>query len=84
MQNKTNRDKKVVSPVLNRVAKWAIFVLDRVGALRPRRHSSSQTSLECRPPTPPPRGLHVFFNPLSPNSDQHQFSPNDIHTMSRD
>ena len=24
-----------------------------------------------------------FLNPLSPNSDQHQFSPNDIHTMSR-
>ena len=25
-----------------------------------------------------------WFNPLSPNSDQHQFSPNNIHTMSRD
>ena len=24
------------------------------------------------------------FNPLSPNSDQHQFSPNIIHTLSRD
>ena len=24
------------------------------------------------------------FNPLSPNSDQHQFSPNNIHTLSRD
>ena len=24
------------------------------------------------------------INPLSPNSDQHQFCPNDIHTMSRD
>ena len=24
------------------------------------------------------------INPLIPNSDQHQFSPNDIHTMSRD
>ena len=24
------------------------------------------------------------FNPLSPNSDERQFSPNDIHTMSRD
>ena len=24
------------------------------------------------------------INPLSPNSDQHQFSPNNIHTMSRD
>ena len=23
------------------------------------------------------------FNPLSPNSDQHQFSPNNIHTLSR-
>ena len=27
----TNRGQKVVSPVLNRVAKWAIFVLNRVG-----------------------------------------------------
>ena len=25
-----------------------------------------------------------FFNPLSPNGDQYQFSPNDIHTLSRD
>ena len=24
------------------------------------------------------------INPLSPDSDQHQFSPNDIRTMSRD
>ena len=24
------------------------------------------------------------INPLSPNSDQHQFSPNMIHTLSRD
>ena len=24
-----------------------------------------------------------FLNPLSLNRDQHQFSPNDIHTMSR-
>ena len=23
-------------------------------------------------------------NPLSPNSDQQQFSPNDVHTLSRD
>ena len=28
--------------------------------------------------------LNELFNPLSPNSDQHQFSPNDIHTLSRD
>ena len=25
-----------------------------------------------------------FFNPLSPNGDQNQFFPNDIHTLSRD
>ena len=37
-----------------------------------------------------PRLGHVPFsllgslNPLSPNSDQHQFPPNNIHTMSRD
>ena len=24
------------------------------------------------------------FNPLSPNGDQHQFSPNNIHTLLRD
>ena len=30
--------------------------------------------------------LYTVFavNPLSPNGDQHQFSPNDIHTLSRD
>ena len=27
---------------------------------------------------------HVMFNPLSPNSDQHQFSPDSIRTLSRD
>ena len=26
----------------------------------------------------------LLFNPLSPNSVKRQFSPNDIHTMSRD
>ena len=26
----------------------------------------------------------VSVNPLSPNSDQDQFSPNNIHTLSRD
>ena len=25
-----------------------------------------------------------LFNPLSPNSDQQQFSPNNIYTLSRD
>ena len=28
--------------------------------------------------------LMASFHPLSPNSDQHQFSPNDIRTLSRD
>ena len=28
--------------------------------------------------------LVEVLNPLSPNSDQQQFSPNNIHTMSRD
>ena len=28
--------------------------------------------------------LSVLINPLSPKGDQHQFSPNNIHTMSRD
>ena len=27
---------------------------------------------------------YVVINPLSPNSDQNQFSPNNIHTLSRD
>ena len=27
--------------------------------------------------------LILFFNPLSANSDQKQFSPNNIHTLSR-
>ena len=51
MEDKTNHEgrQKVVSPVLNRVAKWAIFVLNRVGVWRPPRHNSTQTSLECPP-----------------------------------
>ena len=28
-------------------------------------------------------GIFPIFNPLSPNGDQHQFSPNNIHTLSR-
>ena len=28
--------------------------------------------------------LNFSINPLSPNGDQHQFSPKDIHTLSRD
>ena len=48
VQNKTNERQKVVSPVFNRVAKWAIFVaLGRVW--RTRRHSSIQSYFE-RPP----------------------------------
>ena len=27
---------------------------------------------------------YTFINPLSTNGDQHQFSPHDIHTLSRD
>ena len=29
-------------------------------------------------------GLDKAFNPLSPNSDQDQFSPNNIYTLSTD
>ena len=29
-------------------------------------------------------GSCSFLNPLSPNGDQHQFSPNNIHVLSRD
>ena len=53
MQNKTNQGQKVVSPVLIRVAKWVIFVLNRVGVWGPRRDTSTQTSLECPLPPPP-------------------------------
>ena len=52
MQNKTNEGQKVVSPVFNRVAKWAIFVLNRARVWRPRRHMFTQTFLE------PPLGGH--------------------------
>ena len=31
-----------------------------------------------------PKVPNFLVNPLSPNSDQDQFSPNDIHTLSRD
>ena len=52
MQNKANQDRKVVPPVFNRVAKWGIFVLNRVGVCGPQRHTSTQTSLECPPGGP--------------------------------
>ena len=35
MQNKANQGQKVVSPALNRVAKWEVFVLNRVGVCGP-------------------------------------------------
>ena len=38
---------------LNRVAKWEVFVLNRVGGCWPRQHTSTQTFLECSPPSPP-------------------------------
>ena len=28
--------------------------------------------------------MMIHINPLSPNGDQHQFSPNNLHTLSRD
>ena len=28
--------------------------------------------------------LYGHLNPLSPNSDQHQFSPNNVHMLSRE
>ena len=61
MQNKANQGRKVVSPVtvLNRVAKWEVFVLNRVGGCWPRRHTSTQTYLECSP-TPPPSPPGIF------------------------
>ena len=67
MQNKENQSQKVVSPVLNRAAKWAIFVW--VWVWRPRRHTSPQTSLEWPPPhphPPPPRSTYSHdFLPLT-------------------
>ena len=48
MQNKENQGRKVVSYVLNRVAKWGIFVLNGVGVGRPRRHSSTPTFLSAQ------------------------------------
>ena len=30
------------------------------------------------------RALWIPLNPLSPNSDQHQFSPNNVHMLSRE
>ena len=44
MPNKSNQGQRVASPVLNRVVKWTIFVLNRVGVWRPQQHSSTQTS----------------------------------------
>ena len=53
MQNKQiTQGQKVVSPVLDRVAKLVIFVWNRVGVLWPRGQTFTQTSLECPPPPP--------------------------------
>ena len=63
MQNKVDQGRKVVSPVLNRVAKWEVFVLNRVGVCGHWRHTSKQTSLECLPPSPPlPPPPHTHTN----------------------
>ena len=35
-------------------------------------------------PSTKQKPLFKLFNLLSPNGDQHQFSPNNIHTLSRD
>ena len=40
--------------------------------------SSLQTLSVCK------MNFLSLFNPLSPNSDRQQFSPNDVHTLSRD
>ena len=50
MQNKANQGRKVVSPALERVAKWEVFVLNRVGVCGPRRHTSTQISPEYPSP----------------------------------
>ena len=47
-----HQGQKVVSPVLNRVAKWAIFVLNRVGVWRPRRHTWPLPKLPSSDPSP--------------------------------
>ena len=51
-------------------------------------HSSFHVSLSLLPSSfnclAPFFPLWLGFNPLSPNSVQHQFSPNNIHTQSRD
>ena len=54
MQNKTNWGQKVVSPVLNMIAKWDILILYRGSVRRLRRHTPTQASLQCPVTTPPP------------------------------
>ena len=48
MQNKEIQGRKVVSHVLNREAKWGIFVLNGAGFGRPPRHSSTPTFLSAQ------------------------------------
>ena len=51
------------------------------------RPTSSQGTPLFKGPWPLSQGCPCIpscFDPLSPNSDQQQFSPNDIHTLSRD
>ena len=55
-KTKQIRVAKYMSLVLNNVAKWEGFVLNRVGVCGHRRHTSNQTSLECPAP-----GAHYGF-----------------------
>ena len=49
-------------------------------------HGKGETleNTQCIPCTTWQQRFVYRFNPLSPNGDQHQFSPNNIHTLLRD
>ena len=60
MQNKSNQGQKVVSPVLNRVAKWAIFVFGFGGT---GRHTSLETSEMSLPIFSQPKQFNLVPRP---------------------
>ena len=50
-----------------------------------RTRTVLQSSLKCHPSLHlTPQRVKIILNPLRPNGDRHQFSPNDTNTLSRD
>ena len=69
VQEEMNQDHDGESYVINMVAKWRIFVLNKVRVWWPRRHTSFQNSVQYSPPAPPPPHPTSFPSPPPPTTD---------------